>query len=562
MKFRVIIQSRTSSVRLPGKALMPLAGLPTAVLCALRARNRGADVVLATSTDPTDDRLAGVAKDAGLHVFRGPLDDVLARYFHAANDLPPGAVVVRLTADNPFPDGAFVETLVKNLYERGLEYMGTCSPLDGLPYGLSAEAFTVKALREAQKAASTAFDREHVTPWIIREKGRALYEPPGSPHHLAHLRCTMDDLSDYQRLSKVFDKVADPVELPWAELCVILQGLRGEPSWRVPFRVRGGEAHSELTLGTAQLGMEYGIVNALGKPSFKEARAMVRSAVAHGAGSFDTAREYQEAEKTLGKIIKEEFPGRCTVVTKLGLLKSLPFNAAAPTVADAVDASVLASCLNLARKPLDYLLLHDWSHRGAFGGVVWKRLLELKREGAIARLGASVYEPGEALEALNDPDVALIQIPFNILDRRWKDSGFTEKAKKRSAVVIHARSVLLQGLLAAPPKAWSATGVKDAGAWAKKVGALAKALERKSVLDLCIAYVRAQPWLTSLVLGMESEKQLEENMRLFLEPALTAAECGRCERELSGAPEKLLNPGLWGPAAAREPRHGQKSTAA
>ena len=78
-KVRVILQSRTLSERLPAKVLLPLGGLPIAVLCARRLANTGLDVVLATSDTASDDLLARTAAEAGIRVFRGSLDDVLGR---------------------------------------------------------------------------------------------------------------------------------------------------------------------------------------------------------------------------------------------------------------------------------------------------------------------------------------------------------------------------------------------------------------------------------------------------------------------------------------------------
>src|SRR5258706_7202277 len=109
---RIVIQARLSSTRLPGKSLLPIKGIPVAALCALRAANRGADVVVATSTDPSDDALAGKLAEYSIKVARGPLNDVLDRFALATADLAASDLVVRLTADNVFPDWDFVEQLV------------------------------------------------------------------------------------------------------------------------------------------------------------------------------------------------------------------------------------------------------------------------------------------------------------------------------------------------------------------------------------------------------------------------------------------------------------------
>src|SRR5439155_4995210 len=115
---------------------------------------------------PADDAIAHALRRAGIDGFRGPHDDVLKRFVQATRELPPDAVIVRLTADNVLPDGAFVQALLDEFEQRGLAYLGTASPQDGLPYGMSAEVFRVASLRRADSEANTAFDREHVTPWI------------------------------------------------------------------------------------------------------------------------------------------------------------------------------------------------------------------------------------------------------------------------------------------------------------------------------------------------------------------------------------------------------------
>ena len=107
----IIIQARTASTRLPAKALLPIAGHSSAILAALRASNRQHHTILATSDRPSDDVLAGEAQKHGVATFRGPLEDVLARYFLATANLADDCIVVRLTADNVVPDGDLVDEM-------------------------------------------------------------------------------------------------------------------------------------------------------------------------------------------------------------------------------------------------------------------------------------------------------------------------------------------------------------------------------------------------------------------------------------------------------------------
>src|SRR5882757_8462135 len=143
MKTVAILQARTTSSRLPRKALLDVGGYPTAVLAASRAGNRDMQTIVATSDDPSDDELAAILRTHNLNTFRGPLEDVLGRYYLASADLGESDRIVRLTGDNVVPDGEFVQGLARAFADSGLEYLTTDSLKARLPYGLGAEAFTV-----------------------------------------------------------------------------------------------------------------------------------------------------------------------------------------------------------------------------------------------------------------------------------------------------------------------------------------------------------------------------------------------------------------------------------
>lgn len=543
--YRVIIQSRLSSSRLPGKALLPVAELPSVVLCALRASNQGADVWVATSFDPSDDPLVDVLQNAGLKYLRGPLTDVLSRFVLATRDLADDSLVVRLTADNIFPDGHFIEELVEQL-PQGANYLGTCSPLDGLPYGLSGEVFTVKALREADQNGKTAYEREHVTPWIKKEYGLNSFVPRDKLGNLSHLRCTLDTFTDYLRLNKVFAQIQqDPVNVSWVSLSKKLQELPGEPGLRVPYRLKNNAVYSELVLGTVQLGISYGIANKTGKPTDNEARQIVREAIAHGVTAIDCARGYGEAEMRVGEALAGGLSEQVKVITKLDPLPDIEYFASEKAIRAAVDASVFRSCRELRTGKIHTLLLHRWQHRYIHDGIIWKRLLELQHEGVIGKLGVSVQSPEEALQALADENVQHLQLPFNILDWRWKDMKVHEAAASRNDVMIHARSILLQGLLSGERNTWPNVEQDLVQSFILRINSLVTKFKRQGWLDLCFAYVRAQTWIDGLVLGIETSDQLKESISLLQNLPLSTEDCMILENTLKGAPVELLNPAKW-----------------
>jgi aryl-alcohol dehydrogenase-like predicted oxidoreductase len=310
---------------------------------------------------------------------------------------------------------------------------------------------------------------------------------------------------------------------------------------------------SDLTLGTAQLGMPYGAVNQTGKPSRTLAVAMVRHAIAYGVSAIDTARTYGDSEEILGEALSVEFRSRARVITKLDPLDSLSPDAEPAEVRGAVEESLRQSCVALRTERLETLLLHRWQHYRAWKGEAWRRLLEfhLNSDGQtderakIAVLGASIYTPEEAIEALQEPIVRHLQLPVNLLDWRWKAAGVDRALADRSDVVVHARSALLQGILLHPGSRWPMVEGFDAAAWAGQLEAVARRFERESVADLCFAYVRSQPWIHSVVVGCETMEQLEKNLRLFRLPELSAAQCDELDQTLPPAPQALLNPAQW-----------------
>jgi len=542
---RVVLQARTTSTRLPGKVLLPVRGLPVVVLAARRAARDDLETVVATSADPSDDRLADTLGRHGIRHMRGSLDDVLARFIAATADLDDGDICVRLTSDNVFPDSDFAQQLIAAAEGNGFGYAGIAGGSDGLPYGLAGEAMRVGLLRQADRSARDAHDREHVTPWIIRQCGR---NAPSIPRvdtlDLSGLRCTIDTLDDYRTVASALAGLAEPVAAPWPELCRRLARWAERAQPFVPARIVAGELQASLVLGGAQFGMPYGIANRAGKPGDDELHAILGLAEAAGVAHIDTAAGYGDSEHRIGSALGADSP--------LGIVTKLPphLTDGEPTahdVAQRVHVAIDRSLWLLGRSRLEAVLLHRFEHFEAADGVIWRTLLALQGEGKIGRIGASVYRPEELSALLASPDVGLVQIPFNILDRRWLEPDVQRAIAARPDVALHGRSALLQGLLTIDdPLQWPIADSDVARRCIAGLQAAAKSLGRDGVADVCFAYARAQPWLTGVVVGAETAAQMAENIRLFQTPPLTPAQAGAVAASLPGPlPDQLLNPALW-----------------
>lgn len=527
----VLIQSRMNSRRLPGKALLPIGNMPAAALCAKRAGNTGLRVRVATSDQASDNDLAVALANHGVEVVRGPLDNVLERFRMASSDMRDKDVLVRLTADNMFPDGAFVEEAVRLFRESGLDYTCTMHPaLDKLPYGLVAEVFTVGFLREAAANARSDYEREHVTVWMSDNKKRAGFTIVPVDGNYTRLRATMDTRADYERISACFTD-GDPVNVSWQTLCERLSAYEGKK--HIPSAYASdGRVVSALSLGTAQLGLAYGVNNQTGMPDDGTFTKIMHYALEHGITTIDTAPAYGISEERLGRYFKSRDKNTATIVTKL------------PHAAGDLSDSIQQSSKRLGVDALDCVLLHDWRDYKSSGGALWRELLGLRERGKIAALGASVETPDQALVALNDEDIKFLQIPFNILDHRWRNAGVPQKARARRDVIVQARSVFLQGLLLRMPESLPAKDFDFAGLYSK-IDDLVTRFGRQSREDLCLAYARAQGWIHTLVLGAETPEQIAENIRLYKAPALDDNQCWIIEEIFPDAPDRLLNPSLW-----------------
>jgi spore coat polysaccharide biosynthesis protein SpsF len=194
-----------SSTRLPGKVLADLCGAPMILRQIERVRRarRIDQLVVATSDQASDDRLAEVLRAAGVDVFRGPLDDVLARFLGALAAFPADHVV-RLTADCPLADPEVIDAAIALHLERGGDYTQNRLASAGYPKGQDVEVITAEALRRAGAAAATPEEHEHVTwgIWNHPERWRIAWLEP--PRDEGEVRWTVDRPDDLEFVRAVY----------------------------------------------------------------------------------------------------------------------------------------------------------------------------------------------------------------------------------------------------------------------------------------------------------------------------------------------------------------------
>lgn len=207
MTIGVFIQARMSSRRFPGKVLAPFRGRPIilSVVEAVRSALPSAPIVVATSVEPSDDPLAAYLERIDVPVFRGALDDVVAR-FRGCLKAHPCARVLRVCADSPLL-GAGVLRLVAAPTDRF--DLVTTTQRRTFPIGHNVELIDAEALRALPDKELDREDKEHLTRFFHRhpERFRILNVESGHPE-LATQNLAVDTIEDLARLEAM-----SPVDL-------------------------------------------------------------------------------------------------------------------------------------------------------------------------------------------------------------------------------------------------------------------------------------------------------------------------------------------------------------
>lgn len=214
-KIVCIIQARMSSTRLPGKSLALINGIP----CIERVINRIKksflidEIWLACSTDNSDNVLEDFIKKFDINFFRGSLNDVLSRYV-SISEISLADYIVRITGDCPLVDPSIIDDIVSNIVNSKLDYVS--NTIDRTyPDGLDVEAFSIKALLEANKNSKSNIMREHVTPYITGKLGDKFasgsFEIKQIKHNIDYskIRLTLDRKEDLKLLNIIYENLGD-----------------------------------------------------------------------------------------------------------------------------------------------------------------------------------------------------------------------------------------------------------------------------------------------------------------------------------------------------------------
>ncbi|MBF0198793.1 MAG: aldo/keto reductase [Planctomycetes bacterium] len=291
----------------------------------------------------------------------------------------------------------------------------------------------------------------------------------------------------------------------------------------------------EVVLGTAQLGINYGITNTSNIPTQISANKLIAAAWNLGIRQFDTAQAYPNSENFLGKAIDQiEHQQEAKVVTKIHPnLQS--------ATSDNVFNSIKSSLKSLQAKSVWGCMLHNHDMLDYWDKALGSGLRKAKDLGLLQNLGVSVYTAKQAHRALDHEGISIIQVPSNAWDHSMIDAGVFQKAKELNKIIF-VRSLYLQGILLSPPEL-----VKSKLPQAYKLSLIwHQFLLTHKLSAHSFALQFGKSLKSPLVIGSDSTEQLAETVNTYkhmtLQQSLIEEWKGICQPLVT---ESIINPTMW-----------------
>lgn len=252
---------------------------------------------------------------------------------------------------------------------------------------------------------------------------------------------------------------------------------------------------NSIVLGTVQFGLDYGISNSSGKTKIDEAFRILSLASEKQITTLDTAFAYGDSQDVIGQYHKEtghffSINSKFKVDEQISISDQLDRTLEKLQV-DCLETYFYHRCEEMNQHDI-HLVLNSF-----------------KKKESIKKIGVSIYTNDEFERAIENENIDVIQIPFNLLDNFSKRGALIKLAKKQGKE-IQCRSVFLQGLFFMEPNAIPAK-LKDLIPYIKMLKELARKL-KISVEGMALKYALAQLLIDNVLIGVNTHEQLALNL--------------------------------------------------
>jgi aryl-alcohol dehydrogenase-like predicted oxidoreductase len=253
---------------------------------------------------------------------------------------------------------------------------------------------------------------------------------------------------------------------------------------------------SKLILGTVQFGLNYGINNTQGKPEKEKVFEILSNAYEKGIMYLDTAELYGNAHDLIGEFHNLNPAKKFQIITKF------PHD-----FEESLGRKIITYINQLNVETLHAILFHSFDsylkHKDQIRDIV-----KLKSD-KIKNLGVSVYTNAQMNEVLDDINIDLIQIPFNLFDNLNVKGKLLQKAKDKNKI-IHTRSSFLQGLFFM--KKDNPNNIRTKLENELNVINDISLKSSISIGSIALNYCLLQPTIDGVLIGVDSLEQLNENI--------------------------------------------------
>ncbi len=294
----------------------------------------------------------------------------------------------------------------------------------------------------------------------------------------------------------------------------------------------------KISIGTAQLGLPYGINNSRKKSiRLNEFKKILLSSNKKKINSIDTAIAYGDSEKKIGQILsKLNLKNNFNITTKLPKIRHKKSN----IIKDYVEEMSYQSLRKIGIKKFYSVLIHDIQDiKSNKKDIIFNALKNLKKKKITKKIGISCYSLKDLEKIIKSYKFDIVQIPFNIFDNRVLDKKILSLLKRKK-IEIQIRSVFLQGLLLMQfnkiPKKL------------QKFKLLSKWRDflikyNLSPLEICISYVKTFNFYKNVIFGFDNYKQFKEVVKLY-EKKIFNKNLNYMNKILKNN-SNLINPSKW-----------------
>lgn len=509
-KIYVCLQVRTSSRRMPYKCLLPIRNLESIKILINRIKSKNYSTNILTSFDHSDNFLVKKIKKLNCMIFRGDLNNVYKRFSDFSKKLKDDDIIVRVTGDNIFVDHILINEVINFFKKNNYNYACIDRKKSKLPYGISVEVFNLKTFRK-WKAISN-YEKEHVTPRILKNEKNIGFFNKKNFENFYNLSCTMDTIFDYHKINLCFEK-SKSIKTNYINLCKILKKLK-----KIEVNNKYNK-YSKIVVGSAQFDGKYGVANS-SKIKEKEIKKILNEAYEIGINKIDTATTYNTVHSLLKKI---------PIISKFEITSKEKIS---ETNIHIFEKSFLKTQNLFRKKNLKFFLIHNSNKFKENEDRILKIIK--KNKFLFSKIGISLYEPNE-VEKNNLKFFKNIQIPFNIVDKRWK--------KFQNKKNVYIRSIFLQGIFFCDEKNIPKNIREDVIKLKRKLFYLVEKLGRVNLQDLLVNYVRFYKFEGN-IFGFDKIDHLRELLFYYNRPILKLNEIKLINKKVKSF-DKIIDPRKW-----------------